>query len=277
MNGQMNAAAAPVPTADNVTAATGPDVNHADAVRVEKLRILHDYVVVRPLAVPSKKHGGMIHLAETSQERERSHRGIVLQLGPGDWNEPGTARVPMSVQVGDLVFFGKFAGTEEEIGGRGVLVMRESECRMSVPAGAFQVVEHNNPKLDHLVEDWCEVCHGIPLEQAAKEALALEREALLVGKRPGVDGAEALELDKDIRTGSAPSVFREPTVADVNVEIAQLGLVLPVVTGVTEQKRPCGGDDGIDCRFMQRKYQTADGPIWLGLRCGHWHKALFVE
>lgn len=137
---------------------TVSDVNDPTAVTIAKLKILHDYLVVRPLAPPSKKQGSLMHMPGTAAERERSSRGIVLVVGPGDWNEPGTARMPMSIAVGDLVFFGKYAGTEEEIGGAKVLVMREPECRMSVPAGAFQVVTHESAALDHLVEDYCDVC-----------------------------------------------------------------------------------------------------------------------
>lgn len=130
----------------------------AAAVTVAKLRILHDFIVVRPLAAPSKKTGSLMHMPGTAAERERSSRGVVLVVGPGDWNEPGTARMPMSVHVGDLVFFGKYAGTEEEVGGATVLVMREPECRMSVPAGDFELVSHSDPKTDHLVEDYCDLC-----------------------------------------------------------------------------------------------------------------------
>lgn len=136
-----------------------PDVNDPRAVTVAKLQILHDYLVVHPLAPPSKKHGSLMHMPGTAAERERSSRGIVLVVGAGDWNEPGTARMPMSVHVGDLVFFGKYAGTEEEIAGAKVLVMREPECRLSVSAGDFQVVSHDDPSHDHLIEDYCDICH----------------------------------------------------------------------------------------------------------------------
>lgn len=271
-------------TTDTMTtdpaAPAGPDVNHPEAVTVHKLRILHDYLVVRPLAVPSKARGSLLHMPDNASERERSHRGVVMQLGPGDWNEPGTARVPMSVQAGDLVFFGKFAGTEEEIGGQTVLVMRESECRMSVPADTFLVVSHDNPKLDHLIEDWCEVCHGIPLEQAAKETLALEREAALVGRRPGI--VEQMTNEGSIGTGpdrNAPSVEEvNASIGPLNAVRTERGLstVVPFVTAALDDRRPCVGDS-VPCSFMQRKYETADGPIWLGLRCGHWHCALSVE
>lgn len=157
---------------------SGPDLAHPDRVTVEKLKVLQDYIVVRPLAVPSKMAGSRIHMAETSTERERSHRGIVLSVGPGDWNEPGTQLVPMRVDVGDLVFYGKYAGTEERIGTQLVLVMREAELRFAVPPGKYQLVEHEDARFDHLVEDWCDVCHGIPEEEAAKQRLELEREAL---------------------------------------------------------------------------------------------------
>jgi chaperonin GroES len=153
---------------------------HPKRVTVEKLKILHDYVVVRPLAQPSR--AGAVHIPESASARERSHCGIVLAVGPGDWNEPGTARVPMALAAGDLVYFGKYSGTEEELDDRTVLVMRESEVRLTVGAGDFAIVEHENPKLDHLVEQWCEVCDGLPLEEAAARRLALEREQLVAGK-----------------------------------------------------------------------------------------------
>jgi chaperonin GroES len=261
---------APILTAANVAAVHEPDTQHPSAVTVDKLALLHDYVVVRPLAVPAKKAGGLLHLPEASSERERSHRGIVLAVGPGDWNEPGTARVPMSIAPGDLAFFGKYSGTEEEVGGHTVLVMRESEIRLRVQAGAFAIVVHDNPKLDHLVEDWCEVCHGVPLEQAAAERLALEREQLLVGKKPGadvyvVDSAEPPTLEEANRV-----------IADINANIRLTPgspTPLPFVTEGPLDRRSCAGADGT-CLFMQQKFETATGPIWLGIRCRHWHQAL---
>jgi chaperonin GroES len=128
----------------------GPDVDHPNRITIEKLKILHDYLVVRPLAVPSKLIGGRMLMPDTAGERERSHRGIVLGTGPGDFNEPGTALVPMTLDPGDLVFFGKYSGTEERIGPHVVLVMREAECRFCVPAGRYELVDHpEDSKLAH--------------------------------------------------------------------------------------------------------------------------------
>lgn len=159
---------------------SGPNINHPKRVRTESLKVLHDYLVVRPLAVPDRKHGSLMVMPGTASARDRSSSGIVVATGPGDWNETGTARVPMSIHVGDLAFFGKYAGTDEEFEGESVLVMREAECRLAVPAGDFELVVHEDPRLNHLIETWCEVCHGAD----ARQELAAAREELLVGRRP---------------------------------------------------------------------------------------------
>jgi chaperonin GroES len=164
-------------TATETPAAAGPDPQHPDRVTVDRLQVFFDFLIVRALATSAKNAGGVMFIPDTAGERERSQRGIVLAVGPGDWNEAGTALVPMNVQVGDLVFFGKYAGTEEELDGERVLVMRESELRFCVRDGRYRLVEHDDHRFDHLVEDWCPVCHGVPVEQAAAERLALEREA----------------------------------------------------------------------------------------------------
>lgn len=281
------------------SAPQGPDPTHPHRVTLEKLQVLHDYLVIRPLAPPSKKAGALLFMAETAAERERSHRGVVLAIGPGDWNEEGTARTPMSIAPGALVFFGKYAGTEEEIGGGSVIVMREAECRFCVPAGHYDVVQHpENPKLAHLVEDWCDVCYGVPTEKAKTE-LEAERAALVAQQNavctcghyadkhahrtgPCSDCDTCMEFKDGGVDELAPALTpaqvdyvlqrREPTVAEVNAAIAELRLFNPpVVTAVLEDRRPCASEG---CLFMQRKYQTADGPIWIGLRCGHWREAI---
>lgn len=275
------------------SAPAGPDPNHPHRITLEKLRVLHDYLVIQPLAPPSKKAGGLMFMPEAAGERERSHRGIVLQHGPGDFNEAGTALVPMSIQPGDLVFFGKYAGTEEEIGGGSVIVMREAECRFCVPAGAFEVVAHpENPKLNHLVEDWCDVCHGIPLEEEAKARLEQERQAAAnasnavcrcghvasvhahrTGPCNSCDDCMEFTLDAHIsaETAPAPADLAIPTPAEINFIKAEK---TPTVTSVSFEKRPCLGTPTSSCVFMQRKVGTVDGPMWVGLRCGHWHPAI---
>jgi chaperonin GroES len=53
-------------------------------------------------------------------------QGEVLAVGPGARNEDGEL-VPMSVQVGDRVLFGKWSGTEVKIDDEEVLIMKESD------------------------------------------------------------------------------------------------------------------------------------------------------
>jgi chaperonin GroES len=246
------------------TTAIGPDVNHPDRVTVEKLKVLHDYVVVRPLAPPSKK--GLIHIAETSAERERSHRGVVLAVGAGDWNEAGTALVPMTIEAGDLVFFGKYAGTLEEFGGAEVLVMRERELRLAISEGRYQLVEHPEaPKLAHLVEDWCEVCHGKPLEEAAAAELARQREELVAANRV-LPAAAPLRAVETVHEKNEDLIERMNQVLAETIPPAQVVIV-------EENKRPCTAPA---CSFMQRQAQTTAGLYWIGLLCGHVHQAGLV-
>lgn len=172
-------------TESSVLTPAAPE-HHPNRITLDKLTLLADFIVVKPLAVPSRFAGSKIHMADTASERERSHSGVVIAVGPGDFNEKGTALVPMTIEPGDLVFYGKYSGTEERIGLDVVLVMRESECRFCVRAGKFELVTHDDPKLDHLVESWCEACHGQPEEDAARERLAIEREQLRLGRQQGM-------------------------------------------------------------------------------------------
>lgn len=223
------------------TTRPGPDVTHPDRVTPERLRLLHDYVAVRPLAVSSRNAGGVLFIPDSAGSRERSQRGVVIAVGPGEFTDAGV-RLPMSLAVGDLAFFGKYAGTEEDFGGRTLLIMRETECRVSVPAGQFQTIEHDNPKLDHLVEEYCEACHGDP-DAEARVRLEEERAKLVAERSP-----ETVQ----------PAAPRLP------------GELLEFGRGGDEiERRACPGGDTETCLFTQ----TRQGPEWVGARCGHRHPA----
>lgn len=226
------------------TTTPGPNPAHPDRVTPERLRLLHDYLAVAALAVSTRAAGGTLFLPENAGVRERSQRGVVIAVGPGEFTDAGTL-LPMSIAAGDLVFFGKYAGTEEDFGGRTLLVMRETECRVSVPAGQFTVVDHpDNPKLNHLVEDYCEACHGDP-DAEARERLARDREALVARTSPETVQAAG---------GSADLPELPPRVLE------------------PAERRACPGVGGESCLFMQ----TLNGTAWVGARCGHQHPAAFV-
>ena len=50
----------------------------------------------------------------------------VLAIGPGDRDEDGN-RIKMDVEVGDVVLFAKYSGTEIKYDGKKLLIMRESD------------------------------------------------------------------------------------------------------------------------------------------------------
>lgn len=82
------------------------------------IKPLADRVVVEPAAAEEKTASG-IFIPDTAKEKPQ--KGIVVAVGPGKKDEPTT------VQVGDKVLYGKYAGTELNIDGSDYLIMRESD------------------------------------------------------------------------------------------------------------------------------------------------------
>ncbi len=89
-----------------------------------KIRPLDDRVVVEPSEAEEKTAGGIV-LPDTA--REKPLHGKVLATGPGKLIEKTGARGKMSVKVGDIVVYGKYSGTEIELEGEKVVILRESD------------------------------------------------------------------------------------------------------------------------------------------------------
>jgi chaperonin GroES len=88
------------------------------------LRPLGDRVVVEPLDESEVTASGIV-IPDTAKEKPQ--RGKVLAVGPGARDKDGNV-IPLDVNVGDVVLFAKYAGTEFKLtGGRNLLVMRESD------------------------------------------------------------------------------------------------------------------------------------------------------
>jgi len=83
---------------------------------------LADRVVVQPQAAEEKTAGGLI-IPDTAKEKPQ--KGTVLAVGPGKV-ENGN-KIDMTVQEGDTVLYGKYAGTEITLDGDDVMIMRESD------------------------------------------------------------------------------------------------------------------------------------------------------
>ena len=88
-----------------------------------KFRPLHDRVVVKRIEAEEKSSGGII-IPDTAKEKPQ--QGEVIAVGPGGRDEAGKL-IPMDVQAGDRVLFGKWSGTEVKIDGDEYMIMKESD------------------------------------------------------------------------------------------------------------------------------------------------------
>lgn len=82
------------------------------------MRPINDRVVVKPAPAEEKTKGGII-IPDTAKEKPL--RGEVVAVGPG---KDGNL---MTVQVGDIVLYGKYAGQELLHEGEQYLIMREDD------------------------------------------------------------------------------------------------------------------------------------------------------
>jgi chaperonin GroES len=88
-----------------------------------KIKPLQDRVVVRRLDEDERSAGGVI-IPDTAKEKPM--KGEVVAVGPGARNDDGD-RVPLDLEVGDRVLFGKWSGTEVKIDGEELAIMKESD------------------------------------------------------------------------------------------------------------------------------------------------------
>jgi chaperonin GroES len=88
-----------------------------------KVRPLDDRVVVEVLEAEAKTAGGIL-LPDNAKEKPQ--RGRVKAVGVGKLAKSGE-RLAMSVKVGDVVMFGKYAGSDVKVDGKEVKIMRESD------------------------------------------------------------------------------------------------------------------------------------------------------
>ncbi len=82
------------------------------------MKPISDRVVVKPAAAEETTKGGII-IPDTAKEKPQ--KGEIVAVGPG---KDGNL---MTVQVGDTVLYGKYAGQKIEFNGDEYLIMREDE------------------------------------------------------------------------------------------------------------------------------------------------------
>ena len=79
---------------------------------------LADRVLIQPVAAEEVTMSGIII---PDSAKEKPLKGTVLAVGPGTKDET------MELKKGDTVLYGKYAGTEVELDGEKVLIMRQSD------------------------------------------------------------------------------------------------------------------------------------------------------
>ena len=80
------------------------------------MKPINDRVVIKPSVAEETTKGGL-YLPETAKEKPQ--RGEVVAVGPGKDDKK------MTVKVGDIVLYGKYAGQEISFVENDFLIMRE--------------------------------------------------------------------------------------------------------------------------------------------------------
>ena len=82
------------------------------------IKPLADRVLIEPKEAETKTASG-IFIPDTAKEKPQ--QGTVIAVGPGKKDEP------MEVKVGDVVLFGKYAGTEVAVEEKKYLIVKQSD------------------------------------------------------------------------------------------------------------------------------------------------------
>ena len=95
-----------------------------------KIRPLDDRFVVEPVEAEERTAGGIV-LPDSAQEKPQ--RGHVIAIGPGKLLESGQRATP-ALSVGDEVIYGKYSGSDIEVDGHEVKILRETDILAKVLA-----------------------------------------------------------------------------------------------------------------------------------------------
>jgi chaperonin GroES len=88
-----------------------------------KIRPLYDRIVVKRIEQQEQKVGGL-YIPDSAKEKPQE--GEVVAVGKGKRLEDGKV-IPLDVQVGDRILFGKYSGSDIKLDNDEYLIMREDE------------------------------------------------------------------------------------------------------------------------------------------------------
>ena len=88
-----------------------------------KLRPLADRVIVKQTEAEEKTKSG-IYLPDAAKEKPT--KGKVVAVGPGKLDDNGKP-MEIGLRAGDTVYYGKYSGTDVEVDGEKLVILRESD------------------------------------------------------------------------------------------------------------------------------------------------------
>lgn len=89
-----------------------------------KIRPLQDRIIVERVKEETTTAGGII--IPDTVSKEKPQEGKVIAVGKGKVTPEGKV-LPLDIKAGDLVLFGKYAGSEIKVDGQEYLIMREDD------------------------------------------------------------------------------------------------------------------------------------------------------
>lgn len=89
---------------------------------------IRDHIALRPDEAEAQVAGYIV--PDAAQKRPK--RGTVIAVGPGKHAEDTGVLIPMQLKEGDEVYYSKYSGSEIEVNGEIIIVLRESECLLIV-------------------------------------------------------------------------------------------------------------------------------------------------
>ena len=84
------------------------------------IKPLEDRILVQALEAEQTTASGLV-IPDTAKEKPQE--GKVLAVGPGRLNEDGVLRVPLDINVDDIVIYSKYGGTEVKYNGEEYLLL----------------------------------------------------------------------------------------------------------------------------------------------------------
>jgi chaperonin GroES len=93
------------------------------------LQPLEDRIVVRPGDAEETTVSGLV-IPDTAKEKPQ--QGEVIAVGPGRRSEHSGELIPVDVEVGDVVLYSKYGGTEVTVDGEDLLVLSSRDVLAKV-------------------------------------------------------------------------------------------------------------------------------------------------